>query len=134
MNDIQVAKALGWFSVGLGLTELLAGRQLAAFFGIKRHSLLVRLFGARELMAGVVVLAHPEKAQGLWARVAGDALDLAVLGGALLPGHRRRGAAALALAAVVGVTAADVLCAEALVSRKSRAIATAQRTRVKALA
>ena len=77
-----------------------------------------------------MILARPDSSAGLWARVAGDALDLAVLATALMPGNPRRTAAAIATVAVAGVTVADILCAQALTSRRSRTRATARRTRV----
>lgn len=132
MNDLQVARVLGWFSLALGATEMLAGRRLARMLGMERRTLLVRAFGAREVAAGVAILTHPEAASGLWARVAGDAVDLIVLAATLLPGKPRRGAVALAATAVAGVTVADVLCARALDGRRVRALATARRTRASA--
>ena len=131
MNDIQTARALGWFSVALGVAELVAGRALARALGLERQIALFRFFGAREMAVGAVILAHPDAASGPWARVAGDALDLAVLGTALLSGNSRRGTAAVAAAAVAGITVADILCAQALTARKARALATARRTRVR---
>ena len=131
MNDIQVAKALGWFSLALGVTEVVAGGTLARVLGLgRRRAGLLRAFGAREVAAGAMILANPNSSAGVWSRVAGDALDLAVLGTALLPGNPRRGAALVATLAVAGVTVADILCAQALTHRESRALATARRTRV----
>ena len=130
MNDIQLAKFLGYFSIGLGAIELLAPRPLIRLLGRPRSTALVRAFGAREVAAGIAVLTYPDSAAPLWARVGGDALDLATLAAALLPGNRRRGGAAAATAAVLAVTALDVLCATALTQRQARAGRTARRTRL----
>ena len=131
MNDIQTARALGYFSLALGVTELVAGGMLARSLGLGRRAGLVRAFGAREVAAGMAVLAQPDRPLGLWARVAGDALDLAVLATALLPGNPRRTAAAVATAAVAGITLADILCAQALTSRSARQMEVARRARVR---
>ena len=39
----RMAKALGWFSIGLGLTELIAAERIARALGITHPSLLVNL-------------------------------------------------------------------------------------------
>ena len=67
--------------------------------------------GARELGAGLGVLSRRRPSTWLWGRVAGDALDLALLGAALGGSRGRRTRLAIATAAVAGVTAMDVLAA-----------------------
>jgi hypothetical protein len=102
--------ALGWFSVALGLAELLAPSAVGKTVGIPRRTGLLRFFGLRELAAGVGILAGGSLAPWLWARALGDALDLA----ALLKGlasRRRQGRAAASIAAVAGVAAIDLYCA-----------------------
>jgi hypothetical protein len=130
MNDIQLAKFLGCFSIGLGALEVIAPRSLIDLLGLPRSTALVRAFGAREIAAGVAVLTYPDSPAPLWARVGGDALDLAVLEPALQGKPRQRAAAAAATVAVLAITALDVLCAMALTQRRSRAGQTARRTRV----
>lgn len=105
----QLAQALGWFSIGLGLAELLAPRAMARTIGMEERPLLLRTFGARELASGLGILAGGRRPTGwLWARVAGDAMDLAALGAAASSRHRR-GRLAFAAAAVAGVAVLDVL-------------------------
>ncbi len=130
MNDIQTARLLGLFSLGLGAAELLFGRQMNRRLGLGQSPGLVRAFGAREVASGTAILAFPDMAAPVWIRVAGDVLDIAVLLGALRSG-RRREEALLALVAVAGVTVVDVVTATALTQRHNRALATARRTRVK---
>jgi hypothetical protein len=101
----RLARGLGWFSVGLGLAEVLAPRALARLTGVHNQGLL-QLYGLREIACGLDILATNRPVGGLWARVAGDALDLATLAGADDPG-----AARTAALAVLGVTALDVVCA-----------------------
>jgi hypothetical protein len=130
MNDVQTAKVLGWFSVGLGAAQLIFGRSMNRTLGLRQSPALVRALGAREVAAGAMVLMYPDMAAPVWLRVAGDALDLAVLARALATGGRRREATLLATLAVLGVTAVDVVTAASLSQRHNRALATARRTRV----
>src|SRR5215216_7214197 len=79
----KLAKGLGWFSIGLGLAELLAPRAIANISGVSNaRTGLIRLYGLRELAAGVMIFSQENPAAGVWSRVAGDALDLASLGNA----------------------------------------------------
>jgi uncharacterized membrane protein len=110
MDEQQLARGLGWFSVGLGLMEVAAPRRLAQSLGLDGHHGLLRLFGLREIASGVGILSQRNTADWLWTRVGGDAMDLALLGSALTPDNPRRDAAMMATAAVAGVTALDVMC------------------------
>jgi hypothetical protein len=109
-----LAQGLGWFSIGLGLAEAVAPERLARFLGMEGSAQLIRLYGIREIVTGVGILAQRDPVPGLWARVGGDALDLATLAPGLGPGNRQRQNVALALAAVAGVMVLDVVCARAL--------------------
>jgi hypothetical protein len=106
------ANGLGLFSIALGITELVFAPQLARAFGLKNPT-LVRAFGFREIAAGVGVLLLQRKGPGIWARIAGDILDVAVLGSAATHRKTRRNAA-LAIAAVSPVVALDVVCGKKL--------------------
>ena len=105
----KVASGLGWFSVGLGLTELSMPRRLASWIGAPDQPLLYRLLGLRELISGIGILSSRQRTAWLWSRVAGDAVDLALLSNA----YRSRDSKALRLAVVAatvaGVTAVDAL-------------------------
>jgi hypothetical protein len=124
MNDRELARSLGWFSIGLGLAELFAARTLSRSLGLDNGvggAGLVRAFGAREVANGVAILSNPVEPMWLW----GHMLDLVVLGAAALaPDNPKRASAALE------VTVLDVACAKALADDKARALRTAQRTRV----
>jgi uncharacterized membrane protein len=110
----RLAGGLGWFSIGLGLAQVAAPGAVARLIGVpgddKTRSLM-RGLGLREMTAGVGILTRPAPAGWLWARVAGDAMDLALLGAALSSNKARWGRVAAATAAVVGVTALDLLSA-----------------------
>jgi hypothetical protein len=110
------ANALGWFSIGLGLTELVAAKPIARALGF-RNATLFRAYGVREVLAGIGLLTQRKKGPWIWARIAGDALDVATLGKALFNPHPlnpKRGNAALALAAVSPVVIADIACGREL--------------------
>jgi hypothetical protein len=109
-----LARGLGWFSIGLGVAELVAPRQLTRMLGMDGNEALVQSYGAREIATGVGILASQQPAPWIWGRVGGDVLDLATLAAGLDAENPKRGNVGLALAAVAGVTALDVLCASAL--------------------
>lgn len=110
----KLANALGWFSIGLGITEIVAPRALAKFIGIPQRPGTTRLMGLREVAAGIGILAVPRPAPWVWARVGGDVLDLAALAKAGRARRAKTGRVSAAAAAVAGVTALDVICARRL--------------------
>ena len=115
MNGQKLAMGLGWFSLGLGLYEMLAPGHLSRTLGLEGREGLLRFYGVREIGSGLgIFLTQPNPVPWVWARVGGDALDLGTLGMALKPDNPKRGNAALALASVVGVTVLDVLCGQQL--------------------
>jgi hypothetical protein len=115
----KLAKALGWFSIGLGLTELLAARRLTRALGMEGHETLVRAYGIREIGAGIMSLST-EKQTGLWSRVAGDGLDLATLMTAMRPDNAKRDNVGIAVAVVACVTLLDLAAAQAFSVRHGR--------------
>jgi uncharacterized membrane protein len=108
VTDRQLVQALGWFSVGLGLVEVLAPRKFGRAIGVGEHSSALPLLGVREIANGIGLLSGRQSDKWTWARVAGDAMDLAVLASAMRSTNARPGRIALAAAAVGGVTALDV--------------------------
>ena len=115
----QLAIGLGWFSIALGMTELIAPRQLARAIGIRDASEnTMRSFGAREVGNGIAILMQPDRAAWLWSRVGGDAIDLSYLASGLGSDRNDDGRLGIALAAVLGVTALDVVCARQLSQRE----------------
>jgi uncharacterized membrane protein len=116
----QLARGLGWLSIGLGAAELLAPRTVAKIAGLdpENNSSLIRLFGLRELASGLAIFMQGDRpAEAVWSRVAGDALDLASLGMAFASPNSQKPKLRFATANVLAVTALDVLCAREL-SRK----------------
>ncbi len=106
----RLATGLGWFSIGLGLAEVIAPKSLARFIGVKRQDALFRAFGLREILSGLGILGTNRRSKWVKSRVAGDALDLAFLGAALSSSKADASKLAMATTAVAGVTALDVLC------------------------
>jgi uncharacterized membrane protein len=76
----------------------------------------MRAMGAREVLSGLGVLGSRRPGRWLGARVGGDVLDLALLGAAMASGANRRARVALALAAVAGVAALDLLSSQQVAS------------------
>jgi len=104
----RLGRALGWFSVGLGLVELLAPGRITRKLGMEGNEGLVRAYGAREIASGVLSLSIDKQA-GLWSRVLGDGLDIATVATALRPDNPKRDNAGLALAMLIGITLVDLL-------------------------
>jgi uncharacterized membrane protein len=118
----RLAQGLGWFSIGLGMAELLAPEKLGKLIGVKDHHGLMRTMGLREIAAGAGILTQQRPAGWMWARVGGDMLDLALLGASLGNDNARRSRVATAAAAVAGVTALDVLCSRLLSEQTSSVV------------
>ena len=115
----SLAKGLGWFSLGLGLTELLAPRRITRALGMEGKEALVRAYGAREIGSGILSLSVDKKL-GLWSRVAGDGLDIATVLTALRSDNPKRDNVVVALALLLGITAIDLIDAQATTVRHSR--------------
>ncbi len=110
----QVAQGLGWFSLALGVTELTCGDAIARWLGMPRAGALVRAYGLREIVQGAGILGARDPTPWIWARVAGDGLDVATVLPGLTGDPRHRANTAIALGALAGVGVVDVLCARAL--------------------
>jgi uncharacterized membrane protein len=120
MNEERVAKWLGWLSLALGAVAVSRPRAVAADLGLPVSAGVVAACGVREIASGVGILTRRRPTEWMWARVAGDAMDLAVLGAALARRSDRHGPLATVAAAVAGITLVDLACARKL-SRGGRA-------------
>jgi len=109
LDDTEFARGLGWASIGIGLTELLAPKQVNELLGLEdtadqRGTL--RVCGVREICQGICILTEQEAndrmTAGVWARVAGDVLDSALLGVAATK-SRKPFAFAVVTAMVLGI-------------------------------
>jgi uncharacterized membrane protein len=121
-----LSRGLGWFSVALGLSEIAFPETLSRAIGVRpRHatSWLMRAMGVRELLVGAGVLLQPRRPLPLWARLAGDIVDLSLLVSATRSKHASVPRLAGTIAAVAGVSALDTIAAR----RSQRAYAEANR-------
>jgi uncharacterized membrane protein len=112
----RVARGLGWFSIGLGLAQIVAPRRVARMIGVDdeahRHTLLA--IGVRELASGVGILTRERPIAPVWTRVGGDVMNLALLGRALRRDDAHRNRLTAATTAVVGLTILDILVGQSL--------------------
>ena len=105
------ARALGWFSIGLGLAELAMPRRLARIAGAPNLPTMTRIFGLREIGTGIGILTSKDPSPWLWGRVAGDALDVATVGAGLVTrGRPLRTLASVAM--LLGIAYIDMQVAQ----------------------
>ncbi|MEV4813767.1 SRPBCC family protein [Micromonospora avicenniae] len=115
VRDPRLPRALGWVSLALGATAVAAPGRLARLTGVDDSPAartVIPAVGARELGHGLGLVAGRRLSAWTWTRVAGDAMDLGLLGQAMADrcGERRR-RIALTTAVVAGITALDLLAA-----------------------
>lgn len=122
----SISAPFGWFSIALGITQVLAPRWIAQRSGLpaQRRS-AIRLVGLRELATGAFILSRPSSSAGPWARVAGDLINLALLR-RRYGGTRANNRIQRSRLVVSAVTAADLACALSLAASR-RGGATAPR-------
>jgi uncharacterized membrane protein len=116
-GEERLAAALGWFSLALGAAEVAAPGALARWAGVPERNGYLRTLGAREIVAGLGLLTGKRPVGWMWARVAGDVMDLVSLAAAARSPEARRGRIAAATALVAGVTVADWIAANQLSRR-----------------
>ncbi len=109
-----LSRGLGWLTLALGVSEVVAPRKLAKLIGVGDDGvtpLVMRLLGAKGIISSLNVLMQPQRPTPLWSRVAGDLVDLGLLG--VAAGTKRMSGARLAgaVAATAGVLALDVFAA-----------------------
>ena len=113
MRNRDVARALGVTGIGLGLAELAMPERLSRRLGLRNSRTVLRALGAREILSGVGILTPRNPTFGLWSRVAGDAMDLGLLGVAAARSRNRKMVAG-AIAMVAAISALDLLYARRL--------------------
>lgn len=101
-------RSLGWLSIGLGLTQLLAPKALGRAIGVGDQATVMRLCGVRELASGLGLLTGKAPAAFSTSRVIGDVMDLALLGASLRSPQANPSRIAAAATAVASVTAVDM--------------------------
>jgi hypothetical protein len=124
-----LAEFLGWFSIGLGTAQIAAPRALCKVVGASPEGSapkVMRLMGVREITQGAGILVRPRPTAWLWSRVAGDVLDLSLLG--LVAAKNRRARTAFAIANVLAVTVPDIYESR-FMSRRDGPVRSAKRIR-----
>jgi hypothetical protein len=114
----RLAKNLGYFSIALGMVELMAPRALCNAIGLRGMEPVIRAYGAREIATGVAILTSHDPEPWIWARIAGDVADIATVATGLQQDNARTENNVMALAALAAVTAVDVACARGLNAEK----------------
>jgi hypothetical protein len=109
----SLTRFLGWFSIALGSAQVGAPRALCRVIG-GGDARIMRAMGVRELPQGAGILIRPRPTMWVWSRVAGDALDLGLLGLVARRGNKRTIAA---IANVLPVATADVFEARQLMQK-----------------
>ncbi len=114
------SRLLGWFSAALGAVQLLAPGRFLGAIGIVPSGgsqLVARVVGLRELTVVPALLTVSRPFAWLFARVAGDVMDLGLLWRARRAPGARRATIATAMGAVAVVTVVDL--ATALAARRA---------------
>lgn len=102
---------LGFASVAVGLTELLAPEKVEKTMGVStrgENTGILRVLGLRELAHGFDLLAHRNATPGILGRAAGDMLDGVLLGAAAKNSRNVKGMAMIA-ALVMPLVLADMV-------------------------
>jgi uncharacterized membrane protein len=107
IDPYQLNQALGWFSLGLGLIEVLAPRGVGQLIGAEDYPATIRLCGMREIASGVGLLSQRAPATAAASRLIGGAMDITLLGAALRSSDARPARLALAATTVLAVAAVD---------------------------
>jgi len=116
----KIARGIGWFSVGIGIAQIVAPRLVTRLVGLPLPPALTIACGVRELVCGIGILTQEQPRPWVQARVVGDALDLTAFGAALLLPGADRSRLAVSTAAVASVAALDVYCSRELAKDRRR--------------
>ena len=111
MNLVVAKRALGLFSLAVGVAAVAAPRQVTRFLGLKFDDQAMSAFGAREIASGAGLLSPVPPGPWFWMRAGGDLMDLAALGRAIGRDNPRRRIAYVAFGAVAAVAVVDIAIA-----------------------
>jgi len=112
-----MAKGIGYFSIALGLAEVLMPSRLGELAGVSRgHRSFLPALGLREIAHGLGILKSAKPTTAVWTRVGGDVLDLAYLGASFISDDSNKRRLVGSTLAVLGVAALDAYCATKLSS------------------
>ena len=60
--------------------ELMFGGPIARSLGLQNYEWVVRVYGAREIVTGILIFVSKDPTPWIWFRVIGDMLDLVTVG------------------------------------------------------
>jgi hypothetical protein len=107
----KLARFLGYLSIVIGLTELIWADSLALSLGLSRFEWLVRAYGVREVVTGVLILVSRDPTPWIWLRVIGDMIDGATLGWGYMRDPYKISGIMMTFVTVTPVIIADIYCA-----------------------
>jgi hypothetical protein len=117
-RSTAIARGLGFFSIALGVVEVLAPRAVARTVGIDCSPGLIRFRGLQEIVCGLGILTARRSGPFLWARVVGDAMDISgVAAAARTTSAPDRSRIAASVVALTSVSALDVYAATSVDAR-----------------
>lgn len=99
--------------------ELGAPSALERLLHLRGQRTLLRGLGVRELVSAAGIFGQRQPTLGVWSRVAGDIMDLALLAAALGKNRVQRSRVAGAAGVILAIGAVDLACAQQL-SRQAR--------------
>jgi hypothetical protein len=105
-----LVKALGIASYVLGISQITHPGGVNRLIGVPDYNpnhALQRILGAREIMSGTGILFGKNTRGWMWSRVAGDAMDTAILGSMFVSGLGMRKRLVPSIAAVVALMVLD---------------------------
>jgi hypothetical protein len=108
----RIAKFLGAFSFGLGVTQLVSPERVNQLIGVKdtpKTRAIQRVVGVQELSAAQGIFAFSPPTPVLWSRVAGDVAHLAMLVNVLSDRRNNRTKLLGTIGSVVGIGVIDAL-------------------------
>lgn len=114
----KLATMLGFVSYGLGIAQILRPGAVNRLIGVPDHNpnhAMQRVIGIREIVSGSGILFGKNRSGWMWSRVAGDAMDISIVGGTFSArlGTRRR-----LICSLVGLAGLMVL--DAMVAMRTR--------------
>jgi hypothetical protein len=123
VGPVRLADGLGWASSALGAPMIVTPRRFLRAIGVQDEGKAVAwtvVVGVREQLATLNIVANRQRRIGMWSRVVGDTMDLALLAAAYRY-KREDGSRLLAAGSLVGgLMALDVFTAVQL-TRADRA-------------
>lgn len=106
----RLAKSLGWAGIAIGIAELTVPGMLIRSSGLPdspRTRWVFLALGVREVITGLGAATSSRPRKWIWSRLAGDIVDLALLGSAFASRRSDRNRLVYACAAVGVITALD---------------------------